>query len=317
MSRTKQKRKTKRGGSLLLSLFLVIILLLGAIFFVWARRPENLRPQKNWVRGLLFNAGLKNTYNAKSLLVLDLTDDEILLSKAETSPELPASLAKLFVIDYANTLAPPDSLVQVPLEALALVKPGSSRAWIQTAPYRLQDLYAAMLVPSGNDAAYAVADYLGGLLDPNAAPGADRVHVFLGHLRTYLRSHGCPHTELSDPSGYDLDARTTAADLVTATHRLLQQPWFREIVGSYSYTAHRPDGGEQTWTNTNLFLDPSSAYYNPAVKGVKTGSLGEAYNLLVLYSRAGKEYLICSLGSSSDEARYEDVRSILQSLDGQ
>ena len=76
-----------------------------------------------------------------------------------------------------------------------------------------------------------------------------------------------------------------------------------------------PDGSTQTWRNTNTFLDQTSEYYNENVKGIKTGSLSNDYNLVVLYQQHGKEFLICSLGSQSDSSRYDDVNYILKTID--
>lgn len=58
-------------------------------------------------------------------------------------------------------------------DAISLTKSGSSVANIKTKEYYLQNLFAAMLVPSGNDAAYVVADYCGGLLSPQAKNSQD------------------------------------------------------------------------------------------------------------------------------------------------
>ena len=56
---------------------------------------------------------------------------------------------------------------------------------IKTKEYYLQNLFAAMLVPSGNDAAYVVADYCGGLLSPQAKNSQERINAFMEHLNDY------------------------------------------------------------------------------------------------------------------------------------
>lgn len=96
--------------------------------------------------------------------------------------------------------------------------------------------------------------------------------------------------------------------------KLLDYQWFRDIVSQTSYTATLPDGSTQTWKNTNVFLDPTSEYYNENVIGVKTGSLADDYNLVVLYKMHNKEFLICSLGSQSDYSRYDDVNYIIKTI---
>ena len=199
--------------------------------------------------------------------------------------------------------------------AIQLTKPGSSVANIDAKKYFLHNLFAAMLVPSGNDAAYVVADYCGSILSPQAKNSQERINVFMEHLNNYLQNQGYENTILYDPSGYDVNALTTVSDLKSVSTHLLEKQWFRDIVSKSNYTATLPDGSTQTWRNTNTFLDQTSEYYNENVKGIKTGSLSNDYNLVVLYQQHGKEFLICSLGSQSDSSRYDDVNYILKTID--
>ena len=309
------RTKRRRGRGRRFALFLGVLVICGVVLVPWALRPENLRSQKNWLQARLYSVFQEDSFRGDAMLLADLSDGSVFASKGEKDPQLPASLAKLFVVEYALTLADPDTLVTVSPQSLALVKEGSSMAWIQAREYPLRDLFAAMLVPSGNDAAYAVADYCGGLVSPESAPGQERVNAFLNALASYLTEKGYTGTVLYDPSGYDLQARTTVEDLYQVTAHLLEYPWFREIVRQSSYTATLSDGFTQTWENTNAFLDPDSPYYDPNVQGVKTGSLEDSYNLVVLYQQHGKDFLVCALGSDSDEGRYEDVEALLRTID--
>ena len=205
--------------------------------------------------------------------------------------------------------------VSLEIHHIQLTKPGSSVANIDAKKYFLHNLFAAMLVPSGNDAAYVVADYCGSILSPQAKNSQERINVFMEHLNNYLQNQGYENTILYDPSGYDVNALTTVSDLKSVSTHLLEKQWFRDIVSKSNYTATLPDGSTQTWRNTNTFLDQTSEYYNENVKGIKTGSLSNDYNLVVLYQQHGKEFLICSLGSQSDSSRYDDVNYILKTID--
>lgn len=161
------KKKTRlRSRTLLLLFAVVFIVICGAIFVPWVMNPENLRGEKDKIRSFLSQVFQKEPYNAKSLIVVDCSNDSIFISKKEKEQQVPASLAKLFVIEYAATLADLESIVPVSEEALALTKPNSSVAGIKEKNYFLHNLFAAMLIPSGNDAAYAVADYCGRILSP-------------------------------------------------------------------------------------------------------------------------------------------------------
>ena len=162
---------------------------------------------------------------------------------------------------------------------------------------------------------FLVADYCGGILSPQSATVQDRINIFMDSLNTHLQEKGYANTVLYDPSGYDMDALTTVLDLNSVVNQLLEFQWFRDIISQSSYTATLPDGSTQSWKNTNTFLDPTSDYYNENVIGVKTGSLSDDYNLVVLYQKYGKEFLICSLGSQSDSSRYDDVSNIIKTID--
>ena len=311
----KRKYKKRRFHFGIFFIFLTAVMVAGVFFIPWVMKPENFRNEKNAIYSFLYGEFQQDSYNAKSLILVDRSNNEIFISKNENEQQLPASLAKLFVIEYAATIADLDSIVPASYEAISLTKPGSSVADIKTKDYFLHDLFAAMLVPSGNDAAYVVADYCGGILSPQTARGQERIDVFMDNLNIHLQEKGYSNTILYDPSGYDIDALTNVLDLNAVVNQLLEYQWFRDIVSQSSYIATLPDGSTQTWKNTNTFLDPNSKYYNENVIGVKTGSLSDDYNLVVLYKKYNKEFLICSLGSQSDSSRYDDVTYILHTID--
>ncbi len=305
-----KKKKTKY-----IILFFLIIIMLGIVFVSWVIRPENFREVKKQINKLFSLSLTEDSYNAKSLVLVDLSNDENFISKRENEQQVPASLAKLFVIDYATTLTNLDDIVYANNEAIALTKQGSSVANIKEKKYYINNLFAAMLVPSGNDAAYVLADYCGSILDPEPKTCKENVKIFMENLNKYLKEQGYEDTILYDPSGFDTEARTTVLDIKKVVKKLLEHQWFRNIISQNLYTATLPDGSRQTWKNTNIFLDPKSEYYNKNVIGIKTGSLSDDYNLVVLYEMHGKEFLICSLGSESDSSRYDDVSYILKTID--
>lgn len=303
-----QMKKLKKYFIILLICTIMICLGAGII------QLKKVRIEKKRIQSIFYKTFYGDFYGGKSLILVDRSNDEVFISKKENTKQCPASLAKLFVIDYATTLTGLDTIVKVNKDTISLIKPGASVAGIVDKEYFLYDLYAAMLVPSGNDAAYVVADYCGGVLSPETETTQERIRVFMEGLNEYLKDSGYDSTVLYDPSGFDMDARTTVLDIKKVTDKLLENGWFRDMIAQYSYTATLPDGSTQIWKNTNDFLDPQSKYYNENVTGIKTGSLDDDYNLLVLYKQYGKEFLICSLGSESDEARYDDVMYIINTI---
>ena len=294
----KRKYKKRRFHFGIFFIFLTAVMVAGVFFIPWVMKPENFRNEKNAIYSFLYGEFQQDSYNAKSLILVDRSNNEIFISKNENEQQLPASLAKLFVIEYAATIADLDSIVPASYEAISMTKPGSSVADIEVKDYFLHNLFAAMLVPSGNDAAYVVADYCGGILSPQAARGQERVNVFMDNLNIHLQEKGYSNTILYDPSGYDMDAITNVLDLNAVVNQLLKYQWFRDIVSQSSYMATLPDGSTQTWKNTNTFLDPNSEYYNENVIGVKTGSLSDDYNLVVLYKKYDVTYILHTIDES-------------------
>ncbi len=292
------------------------ILLIAVIFFMfYASRPESFRFFKNKIRNMSFDT--ENTYNAKSMLVIDRTDDNIYVSKLEDEKQHPASLAKLFTIEYAKGLLKLDTKIKVKQEALDNVKKGSSSAKLEDGEtYTLKELFAAMLVPSGNDAAYVVADYVGGLKHPEAKTSKEKISLFIKDLNKHIKERSWKNTKILDPSGYDYEATTTANELKSVCDILLEEDWFRQIVSKPFYKVKLRNGTKKVWKNTNKFLNPEEKdYYNERVKGVKTGSLGDDYNLIVLYDTGKKEFLIISIGSTSDTSRYDDLSYLIKTID--
>nr|WP_072514731.1 serine hydrolase [Ndongobacter massiliensis] len=306
------KRKQRRFP------YIMMLVVAGLLVFAfWLSRGNRAETLFDRAKALLNRSDTSQKgYNAKSLLAVDLSDGEVFVEKNPDDVLMPASLAKLFVIAFANSVVDLNECVLPSEGALALVKEGSSVADIQEQEYSVENLYAAMLVPSGNDAAYVLADYVGGRLDPEAVTAEEKQESFQKALALYLSEQGYQATEIHDPSGYDYESTTTTRDLQKVVADLLQYEWFRKIVAQAEYTATLPDGTTQTWKNTNVYLETSNKeYYRSGVKGVKTGSLGDDYNLVVLYEKNGKEFLIISLGSESNLSRYDDVNYVLNSID--
>lgn len=298
----------------LILIFLFILIIFFTLFCL-KRRINPFKETKDFIVSHIRGTYKIKGYKAKSLIVVDRDTDDIFISKKEKEKELPASLSKLFVIDYASHILNLDEKIKVKNDVLELAKKGSSLANLSTKTYSVHNIYAAMLVPSGNDAAYVLANYIGGKLNKKAKTKEARIDVFIKSLNNYLQKNGYKDTVINEPSGFDLDSATTVLDLKKCVDILLKHNWFREIVSKSLYTAELPDGTFQTWKNTNVFLDKSSKHYNPGVIGIKTGSLNKEYNMVVLYKKNNREFLICSLGSTTNDLRYEDVEYVIESID--
>ncbi|MFF7597071.1 D-alanyl-D-alanine carboxypeptidase family protein [Streptomyces mirabilis] len=170
-----------------------------------------------------------------------------------------------------------------------------------------QLLYGLML-PSGCDAAYALADKFG-----SGSTRAARVKSFIGKMNTTAKSLGMTRTKFDSFDGIgNGNNYSTPRDLTKLASNAMKSATFRTVVKTKSYTAKTvtKTGSTRTmaaWTNTNTLLSSYSGTI-----GVKTGSGPEAkYCLVFAATRNGKTIIGTVLASTSITQRATDATKLL------
>ncbi|MET7896754.1 D-alanyl-D-alanine carboxypeptidase family protein [Streptomyces mirabilis] len=170
-----------------------------------------------------------------------------------------------------------------------------------------QLLYGLML-PSGCDAAYALADKFG-----SGTTRAARVKSFIGKMNTTARSLGMTNTKFDSFDGIGNGSNySTPRDLTKLASSAMKSTTFKTVVKTKSYTAKTvtKTGSTRTmaaWTNTNTLLSSYSGTI-----GVKTGSGPEAkYCLVFAATRNGKTIIGTVLASTSITQRATDATKLL------
>ncbi|WP_107481796.1 D-alanyl-D-alanine carboxypeptidase family protein [Streptomyces sp. JHA26] len=170
-----------------------------------------------------------------------------------------------------------------------------------------QLLYGLML-PSGCDAAYALADTFG-----TGRTRAERVKSFIGKMNSTAKSLGLKNTHFDSFDGIGNGSNySTPRDLTKLASSAMKNSTFRTIVKTRKYTARTTtrSGGTRTmaaWTNTNTLLGS----YSGAI-GVKTGSGPEAkYCLVFAATRKGKTVIGTVLASTSTTQRATDATRLM------
>lgn len=170
-----------------------------------------------------------------------------------------------------------------------------------------QLLYGLML-PSGCDAAYALADKFG-----TGTTRAARVKSFIAKMNSKAKALGMTRTHFDSFDGIGNGSNySTAKDLTKLASNSLKNANFRAVVKTKSYTAKTvtKTGSIRTmgaWTNTNTLLSS----YSGAI-GVKTGSGPEAkYCLVFAATRNGKTVVGTVLASTSVTVRAADATKLL------
>ncbi|GFE20911.1 D-alanyl-D-alanine carboxypeptidase [Streptomyces libani] len=169
-----------------------------------------------------------------------------------------------------------------------------------------QLLYGLML-PSGCDAAYALADKFGSGSTRDA-----RVKSFIGKMNSTAKSLGLTNTHFDSFDGIGKGANySTPRDLTKLASNAMKYSTFRTVVKTKStkQKVTTKSGGYRymSWTNTNALLGSYSG-----TLGVKTGSGPEAkYCLVFAATRGGKTVIGTVLASSSVENRTADAKKLM------
>jgi D-alanyl-D-alanine carboxypeptidase (penicillin-binding protein 5/6) len=169
-----------------------------------------------------------------------------------------------------------------------------------------QLLYGLML-PSGCDAAYALADKFG-----SGSTRAARVKSFIGKMNKAATGLGLKNTHFDSFDGIGKGQNySTPRDLTKIASSAMKNSTFRSVVKTKStkQKVTTKSGGYRymSWSNTNTLLGS----YSGAI-GVKTGSGPEAgYCLVFAATRSGKTVIGTVLKSTSVSARTSDAKKLM------
>jgi D-alanyl-D-alanine carboxypeptidase (penicillin-binding protein 5/6) len=177
----------------------------------------------------------------------------------------------------------------------------------------VRELLYGLLLPSGNDAAVAFAEHIGGHLKPaDASAGVDPLPRFVAEMNRVAGELGLRETHFVNPNGLPAPGhQSSARDLAKLTHHALALPAFASYVSTrkHGYVLSNGKGQRRSviWTNTNRLLDTEG------YDGVKTGTTRAAGECLVASGhRNGDHVIVVILGASSTEARYADARNLFR-----
>ena len=227
---------------------------------------------------------------APAAYVVNLDTNIVVYEKNSETPLSAASLTKLMTTlllleNYQDQL---DSIsLTAPSYVYDLIWEQSTNA--SSADIRrgetqsLRNLLYAMLLPSGNEAAYIVADYMGG----------GSIDNFVAMMNDEAKAVGCTGTTFVDPCGLNPNNITTARDAYLILRALTAYDVFSTVVGTPSYDM----GTNDRYTTPGTYIIQTtdklitSSYHRDYTKGGKTGSLGEWQNFAGWHSQDGESYI--------------------------
>ena len=323
-----ERLPTRRGARLLAPLLLLAMLLTafsGAIAPATrasqqrdatpGAAPESLAQQ--WV----VPDGLPKlpATSAKTVFVGDVDTGQVLYAQHADEHRAPASTAKiasvLTVMDILTNLNQQVTIQQGDTVDITIY----SNAQLQTGDkVTVEELLYGLMLPSGNDAAKALARVAGQTLDPSAK---DPVATFLDAVKKKVAALGATNTNILDPAGEDTDGQyTSARDLAVLGAALLDNDELAKIVQTQTHDMQVTGDNARTvtLTNTNELLSEDG------IIGIKTGSTSTAGACLVTGALvSGDRVIIVVMGSDitydanntvTQDSRFDDTLAIIGAL---
>ncbi len=222
-----------------------------------------------------------------------------------------ASLTKIMTAIVALENASLDLTVEVSAYAASV---GESTANLMEGDTMTLELALyGLLIPSGNDAATAIAESVGAIL---ADDGQDAFEAFIEAMNAKAVEIGCTDTVFTNPHGLDdgqfeSDAHSTARDVAIMVAYAMEMEDFRTVVaqGSTTITVTSADGSSRNLelTATNELMGT----YEGLI-GVKTGNTALAGpSFAAACVRDDLEIYTVVLGAAENEDRFSDTATLL------
>lgn len=254
---------------------------------------------------------------AKQYFVYDCKANTFLITSGTANERIyPASITKLFTAYVAMQYVAPETEITAG-DVLDLVAWGSSVAKIKKGDVLTAgQLVEAMLLPSGNDAAYMLACEAGRIIkkNPDLSPSA-AVQAFMVQMNSQAKAVGMTGTNFVNPDGiHDSNHYTTFADLAILGKLSMENKTIMEhaVTPNKLVNLH---GEVIEWKNTNALVNPATPYYCPYAVGLKTGQTPSAGScLLSAFRKDGQDLIIGVFGCPEEKDRFDDTLQLFNQI---
>jgi D-alanyl-D-alanine carboxypeptidase len=227
--------------------------------------------------------------SAEGIYLVDLPSFTPIFSRNENLKLFPASTTKIMTALVAYDVYKPDQVITVK----KTITDGQVMGLVIGEKITVENILYGMLVYSGNDAAYVLADNY----------GYDKFITLMNEKATAL---GMKNSHFSNPNGLDSGSQySTAFDLSLAGRELLKNPYLSKIVSTKEITISDVDFKYfHQLTNVNKLLGEIQG-----LGGLKTGYTENAgENLISFYKKNDHQFVIVILKSLD---RFNDTRNII------
>lgn len=231
--------------------------------------------------------------SATSSILMDIDSGKILYSKNIHVKRSVASISKIMTAIVAIESGKLSDIITVGEEIGDAY--GSGIYIKQGEHITLEDLLYGLMLRSGNDAALAIANYVGG-----------NVEDFVKLMNEKANLIGMNNSEFNNPSGLDQDKGnySTAYDMALLTSYAMKNDTYKKIVGTKNHKV-KTDMNYYDWTNKNKLL-----FSYKYITGGKTGFTEIARRTLV--TTASKDNLNLVVVTLNDGNDFEDHKNLFE-----
>lgn len=259
-------------------IFILIVLLVVAVgFFLYLQK-----------HGVVDTSGNIEDISAGQAILVDGDTGEVLYERAPDQKAYPASTTKIMTaLITLETLKKYDSpitqIVEVPQNAEGVE--GSSLYLKAGEKISIEDLLYGLMLVSGNDAAVALSEIIGGTQEN-----------FVQMMNIKAAELGCCNTNFVNPNGlFDENHYTTVRDMAIIAREAMKDETFRKIVASSQWKATSREGTYVTFPNKN-----KTVHQYEGGNGIKIGYTESSGRTLVASAERGGRNMICVVMSAPD-----------------
>ena len=235
------------------------------------------------------NSAEEPNLNSRSAIIYDRNSKEVIYGKEENTKRKMASTTKIMT---CMVVLEKGELTDTVIVSKKAAGTGGSRVGLKTGDkVSVQDLLYGLMLCSGNDAAVALAEHVGG-----------SVEGFADLMNEKARQLNLSNTHFVTPHGLDNEEHyTTAYELAIMADKALKNNTFSSIVGTKNITINI-NGKPRNLSNTNELLGSMAGVY-----GVKTGFTNGANRCLVTSCKIENlDIITVVLGADTKKFRTQD-----------
>ncbi|CAI9387991.1 MULTISPECIES: D-alanyl-D-alanine carboxypeptidase family protein [Bacillaceae] len=225
--------------------------------------------------------------SAQSAILMEQDSGRVIFEKDAYTQRRIASITKIMTAILAIESGKLDKTVTV--SSTAIKTEGSSIYLQEGEKIKLEDLVYGLMLRSGNDAAVAIAETVGGSLDG-----------FVYLMNQKAEEIGMKNTHFANPHGLDdhEDHYSSAYDMALLTRYAMNNDTYKKIAGTESYRSESSnDKWDRVWKNKNKLLTSLYEYST----GGKTGYTKRAKRTLVSTAeKDGVSYIAVTLNDPDD-----------------